>query len=105
MIRSLILCAMLALFTSCSMLSPEQRESLRDSVQAEYQAGAITAAQRDAAIEAIDNDEPIDWETWGFVGINLALALVGGPLIVRKQRGAPTQKVGLPASKVHAEAH
>lgn len=82
------------------MLTPQQKESVRQTVEDEYREGNLTRAQRDAAIDALDNDEPFDWETLGIVGANILLGLVGGPLIVRKMRGPATQRVGLPASKV-----
>lgn len=95
-----IIATCLFVFASCSVLSSPQRERVRAQIQQEYQDGNITAAQRDAAIEALDKDEPFDWEALGLVGLNLMLALVGGPLVVRKMRGPPTQRVGLPADKV-----
>lgn len=101
LIPTLFLSALIVLLPGCSMLSPQQRDAARQTVEDEYQAGNLTRAQRDAAVEALDNDEPFDWETLGIVGLNLVLGLVGGPLVVRKMRGAPTQKVGLPESKVH----
>lgn len=92
--------AFLTILPACSLLTPQQRASMRQTIQQEYEAGNITGAQRDAAVEALDNDEPFDWATLGVVGANILLGLVGGPMIVRMQRGAPTQKVGLPQSKV-----
>lgn len=95
------LCALLCLFAcACSVLTPEQKANVRTTVQSEYEAGNITQAQRDAAIEALDSDEPFDWSILGLVGANLALALLGAPLAVRVHRGPATQRVGLPASKV-----
>lgn len=95
------LCALLCLaFTACAMLTPEQKASIRTTVQSEYELGNITQAQRDATIEALDNDKPIDWTTLGLVGMNILLGLVGGPMVVRMNRGPATQKVGLPQSKV-----
>jgi hypothetical protein len=99
---TLWLCLVLLFSAACSMLTPQQRDNARGTVEQEYLAGNLTRAQRDAAIEALDNDEPFDWTTLGVVGINLAMALVGGPMVVRYQRGKPTQKVGIPASKVKA---
>ena len=95
----LLLCL---LFVSCQMFTAQERGALRESVVEAYEDGNITLAQRDAALEAIDRDEPVDWEGLGMFGLNAALALLGAPLIVRAQRGSPTQKVGLPASKVRA---
>ena len=100
--KRLLLCALVFLCASCSMLTQQERGALRGSVVEAYEDGNITLAQRDAALEAIDRDEPVDWEGLGMFGLNAALALLGAPLIVRAQRGSPTQKVGLPASKVRA---
>lgn len=100
LLTNLILCVLVVLLPGCSMLTPQQRDQARLTVEDEYQAGNITRAQRDAAIEALDKDEPVDWEGLGFAGLNLVMALVGAPLIVRKMRGPPTQLRGLPESKV-----
>lgn len=62
--------------------------------------GTSLQHQRDAGIEAIESGSGFDWEGLGFFGINALLALVGGPFLVRRMRGPPTQKVGLPATKV-----
>lgn len=98
--KTLLLTAVLALCASCSMLTAPERNALRNAVVEAYEQGDISLAQRDAALEAIDRDEPVDWEGLGMFGLNAALALLGAPMVVRWQRGQPTQKVGLPASKV-----
>lgn len=95
-----LLCLAVVLAPGCSILSPKDRASARAEVEAAYEEGHITAKQRDAALEAIDNDEPIDWEALGFIGANIVLSLLGAPLVVRKMRGPPTQRVGLPEEKV-----
>ena len=99
-----VLCALIAVLPGCSVLSPQQKSSVRQTIEEEYRAGNITKAQYDAATEALDNDKPFDWETLGLVGLNIAMALVGGPFIVRMQRGVPTQQAGLPESKVRKGA-
>lgn len=80
------------LLPACSTLSPQQRSHARTFVQQEYEAGHLSAARRDAILQAIDADEPVDWEGLGIVGVNALLALIGGPLIVRAQRGKPRPK-------------
>ena len=99
-IKNLLLAAGLAMCAGCTMFTAQERSALRDSVVEAYEQGNITLAQRDAALEAIDRDEPVDWEGLGMFGLYAALALLGAPMVVRWQRGQPTQKVGLPASKV-----
>lgn len=95
-----VLCALIAVLPGCSVLTPKQQSAVRQTIEEEYRNGNITKAQYDAAIEALDSDQPFDWTTLGIVGANIAMALVGGPFIVRLQRGRPTQKVGLPEAKV-----
>ena len=103
MTRLSILLAMSLLVASCGFYSPEQRSAMRTTIEAEYKAGHITDAQRAAALEAIDRDEQFDWEGLGYAAVNAALAALLGVGVVRLQRGAPTQKVGLPATMVHEE--
>lgn len=91
---------LILLLPSCALLSEHDRMAARALLQREYEAGNLTAAQRDAGIEAIESGSGFDWEGLGFFGINALLALVGGPFLVRRMRGPPTQKVGLPATKV-----
>lgn len=88
-----LLVPMMLLLGSCSILTPQQRDTARLTVEEEYAAGNITLAQRDAIIEALDNDEPVDWGTLGIVGLSIISGLVGGPAIVRRQRGPPTKSV------------
>lgn len=94
------LAACIAVLPGCALLTPQQKSGVRQTVESEYAAGNISKAQRDAAIEALDNDKPFDWATLGVVGMNLALSLLGAPALVRLQRGPATQRQGLPASKV-----
>lgn len=95
-----LLCLAVALAPGCSILSPRDRAAVKAEVETAYEEGHISASQRDAALEALENDEPIDWEALGFVGMNIVLSLLGAPLVVRKMRGPPTQRVGLPEEKV-----
>lgn len=97
---ALLLSFFLLAMPSCGVLTPQQRSGAQVVLDDALSNGEITPAQHAAASEALAKDEPYDWEALGFVGINLLLALVGGPVIVRKMRGPPTQKVGIPASKI-----
>lgn len=81
---------------SCAQLTPQQKSQAQAILDNALRDGEITQAQHAAATEALERDEPFDWETLGLVGLNLLLAFVGGPMVVRYQRGRPTQKVGLP---------
>lgn len=101
--KRLLFAAGIAMCAGCSIFTPQERNAIRATIQQEYEAGNLTAAQRDIAMEALEKDEPFDWEGLGFAAINVALAAMGAAGVVRIQRGPPTQKVGLPTSKVHAE--
>lgn len=95
-----LLCLALTVLPACGVLTPQQKASVRTTIESGYSDGTITRPQRDAAIEALDKDKPFDWSALGLIGVNIALALVGGPFVVRMQRGPPTQVVGLPESKI-----
>ena len=97
----ILFCLLLA---ACQALSPDQKSRMHMMLDDSLRYGEITQAQHDAAIEAIDNDKPFDWEGLGFVGLNMLLALLGGPMVVRTMRGPPTQKVGLPSSMIQPPA-
>lgn len=107
MVRNLLtwfLCLCILLAPGCTMLTAEDRNRARAFIEREYDAGTITRAQRDAAIEAIDNDEPFDWEMLGLFALNAVMALVGGPFVVRKIRGSPLRSgSGADASTVGAQ--
>lgn len=78
-------------------LSSEQRRTISSSIEDQYQQGTITKAERDIALEKLNAPDG------GFDLENLlwALGSIAGSLFgVRIYRGAPTQKVGLPAAKV-----
>lgn len=95
-----LLCALIAFAPACSVLTPKARDAAIATIQEEFAGGHLTRAQYDAAMEALMDSKPFDWETLGIVGVNIVLALVGAPAIVRLQRGKPTQLAGLPASKI-----
>lgn len=101
-----LLCLCLAVLPACGgFLSPQQRGDAHQLVDDALARREVTPKQADAMHEAIDSDEPIVFGSLGLLGLNLAMALIGGPMIVRSGmpllgRGAPTQRVGLPASKI-----
>ena len=85
------------LLAGCGLLSPEQQQTALQTVDAMVANGAATPAQAAAMREAILSGGQGAW--WQ----QAATALVGaglGYIGVRVQRGPPTQKVGLPQSKV-----
>ena len=99
------LCAALSaalLFTSCSLFGDGGQSAVRAYVQQRYDAGAITAEQRDTELASIHGSygSGFDWTALLNVLVLAAGSLVGGPLVVRALRGPPTQKVGLSASKI-----
>lgn len=94
----LFLCLFL---TACGLLSPEQQQTALEVVSQMKAQGTITDQQFYALQEAIlSGGQGVWWE-------QLATALLGaglGYLGVRVNRGAPTQKVGLPVGKIIAPA-
>lgn len=90
-----LLCALALLCAGCaSLFTPEQRENLRAVVQDQYEGGQITQAQRDAAIEALENDsaQP-DLGYWlGLLGSTAAAIFLGVPLSVRQVRRTQAAK-------------
>lgn len=97
------LCFLVAVLPACGALSPTQKTAVMQVLNQELQAGHITQEQYAAAWQALSNDGKVDWEIWGVAALNIAMALIGAPAIVRWQRGAPTQLVGLPESKIIPE--
>lgn len=88
-ILTILLCCLIVVTPGCGILTPQQKSNLRVTLDQELAAGDITKAQHDAAVEALDKDKPFDWATLGVVGLNIAMALIGAPAIVRLQRGVP----------------
>lgn len=85
-----LLCALLATLPACSAFSPAQREAGKAAVQDAYEAGELTARQRDDAIAAIESGS-VDWGYWASIGGSiLASVLLGVPIsvgAVQKKRG------------------
>ena len=91
------LCALIAVLPGCSLLTPEQRANARQQIQADYEAGLVSQADRDAAFAVLDRDEPVDWGTLAGTAASAVIAALTG---VRIWRGPSTQRAGLPQSKV-----
>lgn len=75
-----LLCLCIVLLPGCALMTPQQRSAARESIEAEYRAGNITRTQADAAIEAVDNPEGIDWE---------GVLKAGGSVLVSLLLGVP----------------
>lgn len=88
-----LLSLLILLLPSCTSLgmTPEQRESARSALIAQKEAGGISQAQYDAAIEALDRPNGVDWEQLLLAGGSvISSILLGYPIIVgkiRKERG------------------
>jgi len=99
-------CLLIAVLPGCQLLgmTPEQETAARQSLQNSYEAGQITAAQRDAALEAIDRGQAgtTDWQ--GLLiggGSVLASILLGVPIAVgrvNQVRGSIYARKGSPPS-------
>ena len=68
---------------ACGTLSSPQQIALRREITAAAERGDISAKQRDAALEALDNLNPLNWAV---IAGNLAAAGLGW-LVTRIQRG------------------
>lgn len=92
---------LLGSLVSCGMLSPEQQSTALQVVDQMFQDGTITQAQYDALREIVLSGSQREWwmEVVNVVG-GAALAYAG----IQLRRGPPTQRVGLPESKVKKEA-
>jgi len=91
-----LLCLSLVFLPACNLLTPEQKEAARESIQFEHEQGRITLAQRDAALEALDaQPESVDWATLLTAGGSVvASVILGVPIAVgrvNKVRGPITK--------------
>jgi hypothetical protein len=96
-----LLCTLL--LTSCkSFLSQEQRDSITASIQRDYEDGNITRAERDLAIEKLNQDaSDTDFGPYGVSIVNLLLALAGAKYMVSRQASTgPVIETRTPKSKV-----
>lgn len=96
MLVATLMVAILAV--SCgSLMSAEKRESARASIETQYELGSLTKAQRDAAIEALDQPST-DWSSLLgnavsllgsiFLGVPISVAMVNkvrGPNEAQRQ--------------------
>lgn len=90
-IATYLLCVLIAVLPGCHMLTPEQKESARISLTQQRDVGNITQAQYDAAIEALDNPNGVDWTVLlASVGSIATSILFGVPIAV----GAVNRKRG-----------
>lgn len=94
-LRSSALVAVLLLLTGCSAMS----DTFTQTVAGMVGNGSLTPEQGTAVIQAFT--AAAESQNWWEIPLNI----LGGALLafmgVRIQRGAPTQRVGLPTTKVH----
>lgn len=88
--------------TACGLLDPVQQSAALQTLDGMLKNGSITQAQYEALREIVLNgSQTVWWQQLGTAVAGAGLAWLGVrsklPLI---GRGAPTQIVGLPASKV-----
>jgi hypothetical protein len=103
-----VLCLLVAVLPACGYLTPQQQNAARQTIQAEYEAGRLTCAQRDVAFEAIDKQAAGtgDVASWLYLGGSvLASVLLGVPIsvgAVQRKRGpvaTPEERVRRAAAK------
>lgn len=83
--------------TACGLLDPQQQQTALQVVDQMLDQGTITPEQAEALRQTILQGGQVHWwEQAATAVLGAAMAYVG----VRVQRGAPTQKVGLPASLI-----
>jgi len=96
--KYLLLGAVVLLCAGCGLLSPEQQANALEVIDQMLRNGQVTEAQYAALREAIlSKGSGAWWEELGLALGSAALAYAG----VQIRRGPPTQRVGLPADKVH----
>lgn len=96
--KYLLLVAVALLVTGCGLLSPQQQADALQVIDQMLKNGQITPDQFAALREAIlAKGSGVWWEELGLALGSAALAYAG----VQIRRGPPTQKVGLPSSKIH----
>lgn len=93
--------AMLAVFcfalTACGLLDPQQQATALQVVEQMRAGGTITPEQAEALRQTIlGGGQAHFWEQAAMLVLATGASLLG----VRLQRGAPTQRVGLPATLV-----
>lgn len=89
------LCALL-LLTACGVFTPEQVASAEVVLRRSLDAGEITQAQFNAALEALHAAGGPDWATMSAIGVNLALNLLGVPAYVSWQQKRAAAKATTP---------
>jgi len=103
-----LLCLVILGTPCCGYLTPQQQNAAKQTIQAEYEAGRLTAAQRDVAFEAIEKQDASagDVASWLYLGGSvLASVLLGVPIsvgAVQRKRGpvaTPEERVRRAAAK------
>lgn len=89
--------AIALLTASCGLLDPQQQRTALQAVESMLSMGTITPEQAEGLRQAIlGSGQAAFWQQAALVVGSVVASIAG----VRLQRGAPTQKVGLPASMV-----
>lgn len=88
---------LVVLMASCAVMTPESRAALERVLAGALARGDITREQYDAALGGLSAmGSTFNWQSV----LDVLLGGVLGYFGVQLRRGPPTQKVGLPASKV-----
>lgn len=94
----LLLAALAVVLSACGLLSPAEQSTALEVIDQMLKNGVITLDQYEGLREAIlAKGSGVWWEELAKIVVGAGLAYAG----VQIRRGPPTQKVGLPANKVH----
>lgn len=92
------LVALALVLSACGLLSPAEQGTALEVIDQMLKNGVITLDQYEGLREAIlAKGSGVWWEELAKIVVGAGLAYAG----VQIRRGPPTQKVGLPASKIH----
>ena len=78
-----VACLAILFLPACNLLTPQQRDAGRQSIEDAYDRGELTLGQRDLAIESLEG-QTVDWsEVLATGGSIVASILLGVPIAVR----------------------
>ena len=82
-IATYLLCLLILVLPGCQVFTPQQRDDTEQKIEDAYRNKAITKAQRDAALEALNTaPDSFNWAGLANTGINVLLAALGVPVTV-----------------------